>query len=216
MTLSALLSRAPVSEIAILLGGPQPVRGRGPAWWRAGKSRTSVSYDDKAGRWYDFGRAEGGGALDLICKVRGCDRGAAVRWLAAELGVDLDSAAPAVDAAEAERRRATRMVARRLCALWTAGLEHALEREKRTALQRRQWRAWQTAARKLWLLKGAPDTKLLEWSHQARRRDPREWAGLVEWARRDLQFSEGLTARIVDFMTEAERHQARPAVRMVA
>ena len=89
------------------LGGPEPRHGRGPAFWRGGDGH-NVSLDQRRGVWYDHARGEGGGVIDLIDKVQGCDRASSLRWLASHLGVSLDDGR-SVSGAErqeyAERRR---------------------------------------------------------------------------------------------------------------
>ena len=67
---------------------------------------TSFSDDDR-GVWYDHAHGKGGGILDLIQTVLGCDRrGDAVRWLADHLGVSLDNDRPLTR--EEKRRYAQR------------------------------------------------------------------------------------------------------------
>ena len=42
----------------------------------------SFHIDDAANTWYDFGTHEGGGLLDFVCKITGCQRKEAYDWLA--------------------------------------------------------------------------------------------------------------------------------------
>jgi hypothetical protein len=66
------------------LGGPEPdKRGRARAWWRNPGQGTlqdrNVHLEGE--RWYDFARSRGGGPLQLVQHVLGCDSHSARRWL---------------------------------------------------------------------------------------------------------------------------------------
>ena len=88
-TLAELLDRVPISELVGALGGPALRNGRCRAWYRGGENPTSLSIDEQRGCWYDNGAGRGGGKLDLIQAVLGCDRRSAVQWLADYCGVAL-------------------------------------------------------------------------------------------------------------------------------
>jgi hypothetical protein len=81
VTAAEIISARPISEIWVALGGDIPKRGRVRAFDRNGDNPGAVSLNDEKGCWYDFVTGEGGGILDLIQRVRGCDRGAALLWL---------------------------------------------------------------------------------------------------------------------------------------
>jgi hypothetical protein len=95
-----ILSRVTISRVWIALGGHPPKRNRASAFWR--KTRDpNISLSDSKGAWYDFARGEGGGTLDLVCHVRGCDRKEALAWVADLAGVNL----PDQPFTDADRRR---------------------------------------------------------------------------------------------------------------
>ena len=88
MTARDLLDRAVISTVWTALGRGPLRHGRGQAFWRSGDGH-NISLV-----WYDHARDEGGGVLDLIQTVLGCDRRDAVRWLANHVGVSLDNDRP--------------------------------------------------------------------------------------------------------------------------
>ncbi len=122
VSLAELLDRITVSELVVTLGGGPIRRGRCRAWYRDGRSSTSLAIEDSRGCWYDHGAQRGGGKLDLIQTALDCDRRAACDWLAAHQGVELLRSSRqsrrgfAVRRAAAERRAAdlTRWRAARL------------------------------------------------------------------------------------------------------
>ena len=90
MNVSALIAAVPISRAWVELGGDSPRRGRARAFYRDGDNPGAVSLNDDKGCWHDFVTGQGGGILDLIQHVRGCDRIGAVRWLSDFTGVPLD------------------------------------------------------------------------------------------------------------------------------
>ena len=89
--ITELIAAKPISEVWIALGGPPPKRGRARAFFRDGDNPFAVSLNDANGVWFDHRNGVGGGVLDLIQQVRGCDRGGALRWLADLNGTSLAS-----------------------------------------------------------------------------------------------------------------------------
>jgi hypothetical protein len=91
---SEVLDKITIFEEWKLLGGgppgPPPNGKRYKPFWRDGESWNVSLSEEKGGVWYDFGRATGGGKLDLIQKVLDCDKRTALRWLADQLHVDVD------------------------------------------------------------------------------------------------------------------------------
>ena len=83
-----------LSSIVAALVGPEVKHGRCRAWWRGGDNPTSVSIDEEKGCWYDHGRGNGGGILDLIQTVLGCDRRDARKWLDQRRGFSLNDRRP--------------------------------------------------------------------------------------------------------------------------
>ena len=93
MTARDLLDRASITDVWRALGGGELRHGRGRAWWRDGDSY-SVSLNQDKNVFFDFVAGEGGGILDLVRTVNGCDRRDALRWLADDRGVSLDNDRP--------------------------------------------------------------------------------------------------------------------------
>jgi len=93
MTARDLLDRASITDVWRALGGGELRLGRGRAWWRDGDSY-SVSLNQDKNVFFDFVAGKGGGILDLVRTVNGCDRRDALRWLADDRGVSLDNDRP--------------------------------------------------------------------------------------------------------------------------
>ncbi len=86
MTPRDLIEYSSITDVWQALGGGPLRYGRGAAWWRDGDGH-NVSLDESKGVWYDHARSEGGGVLDLVQTVLGCDGRAALHWLAGHQGV---------------------------------------------------------------------------------------------------------------------------------
>jgi hypothetical protein len=90
MSAGDIIDRVDISDVAETLGVKlDRTRRRGVAVWRKGKG-FSVSFNDAKGVWNDFVTNQGGGVIDFVVKVLGCDRKAALEWLAEYAGVPLD------------------------------------------------------------------------------------------------------------------------------
>ena len=90
MTGSEIVQNAKITHVWTLLGGTHE-NGRGMAFYRNGDNKTTVALDDAKGTWYDHRDCIGGGVIDLIQHVLQCGRGAAIEWLAEQVGADLDA-----------------------------------------------------------------------------------------------------------------------------
>jgi hypothetical protein len=80
-----------IKELDILavwtaLGGGPLRAGRGRAFWRNGDGY-NIAIDQKRGVWHDKVTHEGGGILRLVETALGCDRRAALAWLADNFGI---------------------------------------------------------------------------------------------------------------------------------
>jgi hypothetical protein len=93
----------PISEVWARLGGGPLRHGRGRAFWRGGEG-FNVSLDDQKNVWHDFVANEGGGVLDLVMRIRGCDRRGAYTWVAAEFTLPTSDLTPAEREAHARQR----------------------------------------------------------------------------------------------------------------
>jgi hypothetical protein len=118
-----------------------------------------VRLDAKRGLWYDHARGEGGGILDLIQRVMGCDRRAAVHWLANQLGVNLEDSS--ISAAE------QRTLAQQRCGAERKARELAEWREEYLARLRRKrndlWDAERDACTTALRLLAAGDDDSARW-----------------------------------------------------
>ncbi len=94
MTAAEILERVRISDVAEYLGVKlDRSRRRGVASWREGRN-FSISFNDAKNVWHDFVTGEGGGVVDFVVRVRGCDRKTALEWLALYAGVPLDDKPP--------------------------------------------------------------------------------------------------------------------------
>lgn len=88
MTLSAALDSLNITEVWTALGGSPLRHGRGRAFWRNGDGYNIAVHEGKG--WYDHRDNRGGGVLDLVQVALACEKGAAVEWVAATFGLDID------------------------------------------------------------------------------------------------------------------------------
>ncbi len=86
---ATIVTAVTISQVFVALGGDPPKRGRARAFYRNGDNAQAVSLDDAKGCWFDHRDGVGGGMLDLIQRVLGCDRADALRWLSIVTGTPL-------------------------------------------------------------------------------------------------------------------------------
>jgi hypothetical protein len=89
MNATHIVTAVMISQVFVALGGDPPKRGRARAFYRNGDNAQAVSLDDAKGCWFDHRDGVGGGMLDLIERVLGCDRADALRWLSSFAGTPL-------------------------------------------------------------------------------------------------------------------------------
>lgn len=89
MTARELLDHADIADVWRALGGGDLRHGRGKAFWRQSLDY-NISVDTGKNCYFDHAHGTGGGILSLIQTVLGCDRSAALRWLANHHNVQLD------------------------------------------------------------------------------------------------------------------------------
>src|SRR5580658_1977601 len=139
LNVSDVIERVRISSVAEALGIKlDRTRRRGVATWREGRN-FSVSFDDAKNVWHDFVTGEGGGVIALVQLIVGCDRKAALRWLAGFAGVPLGEQTDSERRNWSQRMRAVEPKARKLVA-WKYETIEAL-REQRNLLQRTYHRA---------------------------------------------------------------------------
>ncbi len=120
MTLAAL----PILDVWAALGGGKLRGNRGRAFWRGGDG-WNIALDAEKNAWFDHRDVRGGGVLDLVQLVLGCDRAAVLRWLEQNCG--LDSRGP-LTATERVARAQAPALAQRL-ADFAGGLRVAVHRQ---------------------------------------------------------------------------------------
>lgn len=131
MNIDHIIFAQPISTVWQALGGDAPRNARARAFYRAGDNQRAVALDDAKGCWFDHRDSVGGGILDLIQHVRGCDRSAALRWLADLNGMPFDDLSfNAADRRQYERQRAKADQLARDVADFAQGLELFLERHQ--------------------------------------------------------------------------------------
>ena len=88
MTASEIVESANFHELLIALGFQRPKRGtRTQCALCNAKNPRTFSFDTNRGLWHCFRCDRGGGVLDLVQAAHGCERKAALRWLAEFVGV---------------------------------------------------------------------------------------------------------------------------------
>jgi hypothetical protein len=100
MNATDIIASTNITNVWLGLGGDPPKRGRARAFYRDGNNQQAVSLDDSKGAWFDYRDNTGGGVMDLIQRVLGCDRAGALRWLSSFTGLPLGDR----PASRAERR----------------------------------------------------------------------------------------------------------------
>jgi len=131
MTASEIVAARPISEVWAALGGDPPKHGRARAFFREGNNLSAVSISDSKGCWFDHRDGVGGGVLDLIQHVQGCNRPSALRWLAELNGVPLeDQQMSAAERREYGRRAHRAKREAQDLVLWKGRLLDALKRER--------------------------------------------------------------------------------------
>jgi hypothetical protein len=90
MNAEHIIGATTVTKVWLALGGPEPKRSRARAFYREGNNPQAVSLNDAKGCWFDHRDGVGGGVLDLIQRVLGCERAEALRWLSDFTGLPLE------------------------------------------------------------------------------------------------------------------------------
>lgn len=134
MNAAEIVGAASITKVWEALGGDPPKHGRAPAFYRDGANPQAVSLDDKKGIWFDHRDHVGGGVLDLVQRVLGCDRRTALRWLAEFTGLPLDKRTftPRERREYAQRCTRAQQLAREVSD-FERGLELCLERRQKKA-----------------------------------------------------------------------------------
>lgn len=131
MNASEMVAAVKISQVWVAVGGDPPKHGRSRAFSRNGDNPGAVSLNDEKGCWFDHRDGVGGGVLDLIQHVLGCNRLSALRWLAKFLGVPMEDHAltPAERREYARKAHRAKQEAASLV-LWKDQLVDALTRER--------------------------------------------------------------------------------------
>ncbi|HXP87705.1 MAG TPA: toprim domain-containing protein [Bryobacteraceae bacterium] len=84
-----IINAMTITQVWVALGGEQPERGRARAFYRSGDNPQAVSLNDAKRCWFDYRDGKGGGVLDLIQRVLGCNPVEALHWLSNVSGISL-------------------------------------------------------------------------------------------------------------------------------
>jgi len=126
MNIDDIIFAQPIGATWQQLGGDPPRRGRARAFYREGGNPGAVSLNDEKACWHDFVTGEGGGVLDLVQRIRGCNRADALRWLSETVGIPLEARPVGERRAYAVRGARAELEASQLArdaADWERGLE---------------------------------------------------------------------------------------------
>lgn len=218
MTIDDIIFSQPISAIWTALGGDAPRRGRARAFYRKGDNPDAVSLNDEKGCWHDFVTGDGGGVLDLVQHVLGCDRASALHWLSAFTGLPLDDR-PLTQAerrAHDRRRKQIEQLARDV-ADWERGLELFLENRQKGASPLVCWlysvgvdpgEVFADAARRLMILKIADADSLV---HTYRHLPEAVRRPFRDSGRRDREHAEAITHAIVSILMQVSSNKAAAA-----
>jgi hypothetical protein len=204
MTATAILGTTTISQVFVALGGNEPKRGRARAFYRDGDNRQAVSLNDAKGCWYDHRDGVGGGMFDLIQRVLGCDRAAALRWLSNFTGLPLEDqpASRRSRRAFAERRREARIEAE-MIGFWRDALMPELNARKIAAVDAGDDQALARAALLCNVLEhGSPEDVVGEYGRH-RAADPAEVTRFVALGRARNDEARRITADVVLLLARA-------------
>src|SRR5216684_3790947 len=140
MTAADIIGATTITQVWVAQGGDPPKHGRARAFFRNGDNPQAVSLNDAKGCWYDHRDGVGGGVLDLIQHVLGCDRRLALRWLADFTGLPLEDRplTPMARREDARRRAQVQQLAREV-GDFERGLELFLQRRQKNAAAVTSW-----------------------------------------------------------------------------
>jgi hypothetical protein len=106
------ISDLDITSVWRCLGGGPLRANYGLAFWRLDADGFNVRLYSDTGTWYDYSRNRGGGILALVEIAFGCDRRAALEWLAVNFGIGAGNTYSAAERREfAERREMARAAA---------------------------------------------------------------------------------------------------------
>lgn len=188
MNANDIITSTTITKVWLGLGGDPLKRGRARAFYRDGDNQQAVSFNDSKGVWFDHRDSTGGGVLDLIQRVLGCDRAGALRWLSNFTGLPLGDRPATRDErrALAEHRERTQreMRAAELFRLAATSIAEQILDELPEAVPERF-----SPTQCLLNLRAAQDTALLATYRDFCGREPRLTAALVyagerAWQRR--------------------------------
>lgn len=201
-----LVASVSIAEVWSWLGGHELRGKRGRAFWRETRD-FNIALNSEKGTWYDHARAEGGGILSLIERVRGCSRGDAIRWLSHAAGVSLDGQVPTRAAREHARQRA------REASWWRTGRIASMEAQHRRILADRDAGTlldienYAAIAQELWRLRSASTPALISFFDAAEAADPGETRRMVDYGRTDEAHTLAVAAAIVGMLAAAEMRE---------
>jgi hypothetical protein len=173
-----VLAHVSLAQVWAALGGGEIRHRRGRAFWRGGDG-WNVGIDEEKKVWFDFVAGMGGGLVDLVALALGCDKSAAMLWLAETAGIPLASNAPSNPAAYAAHRNRATLLAQRV-ADWANGKAAWLDQQKRLALDNGDFSELAIAARALYELERSDAQTLIVEFHADPDAEPREREGRAD------------------------------------
>jgi hypothetical protein len=205
MTATDIIERIHITDVAQALGVRiDRTRRRGVASWREGRN-FSVSLDDVKNVWHDFVTGDGGGMLDLVQRVHGCNRADALRWVADLAGVALDDRPAAREDRRtfAERRKVATAVAQEIES-WRNALIPIMNARKLAAVRLGDDEALARSASLCNVLENGPPADLVREFIRHRASDPADVARLIAVAREHDLETERIAAAVVLVLAAAE------------
>ena len=200
----------PILEVWRALGGPEPQRGRAPAFWRNGDNPQSVTLSNEKGCWYDHRDNEGGGVIDLVQRARGCNRAVALTWLEGE-GFLEPRTLTREQRTEHARRRDKASSAALDIARWRDALTLELNARKLAALEVWDEEALACAASLCRMLENGPSEAIVRKFIRQRANDPSDVARLIVASQeRDLD-AQRITAEVVLLLARVATGDSRDA-----
>ena len=181
-----------ILEVWRALGGPELRRGRAPAFWRSGDNPQAIAVHAEKGCWYDYRDNVGGGVLQLVQHVNGCDQSGALRWLQYQGLIESRTLPRAQRRAHEQCRGVARTFAGEI-GHWKSAYIQQLNRIKFAANESGNDAVMAIAAPLCHVLEnGSPDDIIREFSRH-RDTDPAELARLIAIGEDDEDHSQGIT-----------------------
>lgn len=188
-----------ILEVWRALGGPELRRGRAPAFWRSGDNPQAIAVHAEKGCWYDYRDSVGGGVLQLVQHVKGCDQSGALRWLQYQ-GLIESRTLPRVQRRAYEQCRDAARTFTDEIGHWKSAYVQQLNRIKLAADESGNAAVMAIAAPLCHVLENGPPDDIIREFSRHRDADPAEVARLVVEGEDDEDHSQRITLCLVLLM----------------